>query len=151
MRWAANFTGPRVASVTRAVVAKLLAPPALEFPAPTTTSRAVREGGRAAVVGGVQNLPGELHQARQLRPVRSAERPGSRDDGPRPEPAAAFEDHFECRPVSSHGGDALTGADIDIQAVGVGGEVGGDLITMRVSAAVGTGERHPGQGAVPGG
>ncbi len=120
-------------------------------PGPDHHQPAAGEGGRAAVVGSVQHLPGELVQTRQLRLVRSAEGAGGRDDGPRPESAAAFEDHVECGSVASYGGDALTGADVGVHAVAVGGEVGDDLIAVRVAVAVGAGERHSGQGAVPGG
>lgn len=37
------------------------------------------------------------------------------------------------------------------QAVGVGGEVGDDLVAVRVAVAVSAGKQHPGQGALPDG
>lgn len=44
MRWGANFTGARVASVTRVVSVSSAAICSAEFPAPTTTTRRPEKG-----------------------------------------------------------------------------------------------------------
>ncbi|RUP66004.1 hypothetical protein SSPNP10_22455 [Streptomyces sp. NP10] len=150
IHWAANCTGPRVASVTRAVTASSAAICAAELLAPTTTSRPPVKGAGLRQSAACSTCP--VNSARPGSAGRGG-RPkvqGSRDDGTRPEPVATFEDHAERKSGPAYGGDAPSGADVGVQAVGIGGEMGHNLVAMRVAVPVGAGERHRGQGAVPG-
>ena len=106
---------------------------------------AVGERGWTAVAGGVQHLAFELLQARQCRPVRAPEGPGRRHGGPHGQPVVALEVHLEGAVRAADRGEEAAGADVGVQASGVGGEVGDDLVAVRVAVPVGSGERHPGR------
>jgi hypothetical protein len=112
---------------------------------PDYDNPAAGEGGRAAVVDGVQHLTGEVLQARQRRPVRAPERPGGRHDGPRGQPAAALQLHGEGATVAADRTDAAAGTDLGVQPVDVGGEVGDDLVAVRIAVTAGAGNGIPGR------
>lgn len=73
-----------------------------------------------------------------------AESAGRGDHGPRRERAAVGELHFEAGVAVLYAGDPMSGADVRVQAGGVPGEVGGDLVPVRVAVRI-AGNGNPGR------
>ncbi|MGW7327234.1 hypothetical protein ACWGIU_01095, partial [Streptomyces sp. NPDC054840] len=75
----------------------------------------------------MQHPTGEALRPREGRTVRAAEGAGRRDDCPCRRPATAVQVDNEPAPVRPDPGDAAAGADVHLQASGMGGEVGNNL------------------------